>query len=113
MKPGADCREQEAAREAQCRGEHGAARAAFFNPAAEDGGRKTEENDGDREGSPGLKLCPIVRGGLITADEMRKRNDKGREGVGLSDAQMDAQGCRRHKKAVVVRRCDRICLVEE
>src|SRR5205085_3970687 len=86
----ADRRQEEAARPAQCRGEHRTARSALLDPAAEYRGGSAEEEDGDAEDPAELGQLPIVRRRLADADQLCHRQVEDAERVGLANAEMHA-----------------------
>ncbi len=88
--------DEEAAGPAQGGGEHRLARPAFLDPAAEHGRRDAEKENRDGEDPAQLRELPVVRRRLRDADQLGHRQVEHAEGVGLADAQMHAQGGRRH-----------------
>ena len=103
----ADRRDDKAAGPTERRGKHRAARPALLDPAAEDSGRGAEKEDRDAEDPAELGQFPVVGRRLGDADELGHRQVEDAEGVGLADAEMDAQRRRRDQPAAIARRRDR------
>ena len=107
---GSDGRDEEAATEADCGVEHGAARTGSFEPRAEECGGDAEEGDGDGEDVADLFEVP---GGAIGCVEGEQRILEDGEGVDLADGEMDGECGRRDEPAAISRGCDGAVSVEE
>jgi hypothetical protein len=91
MEIDADRRYKEAACKTQRGGEHRAARPTLFDPAPQDGGRSSEEDDGQAEDPAKLGQLPVPGCRLRDPDKLSHRQVEHTEGIGLADAQMDAE----------------------
>jgi hypothetical protein len=101
-----DRRHEKAARPAQGRGKHCAARTAFFDPAPAQGCGSPKEKDREAENPAELGELPITGRRSGNADQLGHRQVEDAEGVGLADAEMNAEGGRRDQPSAVAGRRD-------
>jgi len=101
VQPHPQRRDEEAAAEADRRGEHGLSRTGPLQHLPNTAADSPRNNMARLKIQPRVVRFPIRRRRRCDPDDPRERQVKNTEGVRLADRQVDGQGRRRHEPAVV------------